>query len=127
MFHQTQSDSLRLTGNQVTSLTSLQMLSENRLVCQEAVHSTFKTELSSALVHCPELCVIFPLYSVQHILPSGRCARVVRGDRGSLSHTRQGGKKYVWLRHGRCDFSLCYSPGRVPNHTVPFSSQSLKQ
>ena len=33
--HQTQSDCPHLTGNQVTYLTSLQMLSENRLVCQE--------------------------------------------------------------------------------------------
>lgn len=47
------SDSSRLTGNQVTSLTSLQMLSENRLVCQEAVYSLFQTQLSFVCLGTP--------------------------------------------------------------------------
>lgn len=81
------SDSSRLTGNQVTSLTSLQMLSENRLVCQEAVYSPFQIGLSF-------VCLGTPSIALRRILPSPllstRLVGAARGwlqvDHGSLPH-----------------------------------------
>lgn len=110
--HQTQSDCPQLTGNQVT-LTSWQMLSENRLVCQETVRSPFKTELSFVCLRTPSQALCHP--PSQH-LPVGTA-------RGWLevttvpSHTRThdvGGRKHMWLKHGRyCDFSFYFSPRAV--------------
>lgn len=82
------------------------MVSENRLVCQEALHSRFQVELSLVCPGPPSIAV--PSSFLTWFSPFG----LVGAASGWFEVTTVpcsshyvGGRKYVWLKHGRyCNF-----------------------
>ena len=115
--HQTQSDCPHLTGNQVTYVTSLQMLSENRLVCQEAAIALYNRAFISVPVNTLPRALRHPPHDFVSAPSSGHCTRVVRGDHRSLSRahahmTWEEGNICGW-NMGGIDFSLYSSPRAV--------------
>lgn len=106
----------RLTGNQVTPMLSLQMLSENMLVYQEAVRSPFKIELWFVCLSTAyrALCQVLSL----SLFSTFWLVRVLHEGGWGLAmlpcHTSWvGGRKYVWLKLGRYRnfFSLLLTRG----------------